>query len=147
MKTMDVRDIMSYLPHRYPFLLIDRVLDYEPGKFLTAVKNVSVNEPMFTGHFPIAPILPGVLITEAMAQAAGVLAFKTCDRTPDDNSLYYFAGIDKARFKKPVVPGDQLVLHVELTMQKRNLWKFNATAKVDDAIVATAEIMSAESGI
>ena len=144
---MNIQDILEYLPHRYPFLLVDRVLECEPGKSLTAVKNVSVNEPFFTGHFPDQPIFPGVLIMEALAQATGILAFKTGGNKPDKDGLYFFAAIDKCRFKKPVVPGDQLILEVELLKHKRSIWKFNAVAKVDGAIVASAEIMCAEQRI
>ena len=145
MNTLEIREIMDLLPHRYPFLLVDRVLDFTPGESLTALKNVSVNEPMFTGHFPKAPIFPGVLIMEALAQATGLLAFKTSAEALDEDSLYFFAGIDKARFKKPVVPGDQLILKVKLLAQKRTVWKFSAEAFVDDTLVASAELMCAQS--
>ena len=144
---MDIQEILEHLPHRYPFLLIDRVLECEPGKSLVALKNVSVNEPMFTGHFPERPIFPGVLIMEALAQATGILAFRTNEKKPDGSSLYYFAGIDKCRFKQPVVPGDQLILEVEILKEKRGVWKFNGVAKVDGKIVASAEIMCAEQAI
>ena len=131
MNTMDIQEILEHLPHRYPFLLVDRVLECEPGKRLKALKNVSVNEPMFTGHFPERPIFPGVLIMEALAQATGILAFKTTNTKPDGTSLYYFAGIDNCRFKQPVVPGDQMILEVEVVKQKRGIWKFKAEALVD----------------
>ena len=144
---MDIQEILEHLPHRYPFLLIDRVLECEPGKSLVALKNVSVNEPMFTGHFPERPIFPGVLIMEALAQATGILAFRTNEKKPDGSSLYYFAGIDKCRFKQPVVPGDQLMLEVEIVKEKRGIWKFNGVAKVDGKIVASAELMCAEQAI
>ncbi len=144
---MDIQAILEHLPHRYPFLLVDRVLECEPGKRLKAIKNVSVNEPMFTGHFPERPVFPGVLIMEALAQATGILAFKTQGKKPDGSSLYYFAGIDNCRFKQPVLPGDQLVLEVEVVKQKRTIWKFNAVAKVDDNVVASAELMCAEQAI
>lgn len=144
---MDIQEILEHLPHRYPFLLIDRVLECEPGKSLVAIKNVSVNEPMFTGHFPERPIFPGVLIMEALAQATGILAFRTNEKKPDGSSLYYFAGIDKCRFKQPVVPGDQLRLEVEILKEKRGIWKFNGVAKVDGKIVASAELMCAEQAI
>jgi len=144
---IEIREIMDLLPHRYPFLLLDRVLDYTPGKTLTAVKNISVNEPMFTGHFPRAPIYPGVLIMESLAQATGILAFKTSNDSLSDDGLYYFAGIDNARFKKPVVPGDQMILQVEIVAHKRNIWKFKGTALVDDIVVAKADLMCAESTI
>lgn len=144
---MDIQEILEHLPHRYPFLLIDRVLECEPGKRLVAVKNVSVNEPMFTGHFPERPIFPGVLIMEALAQATGILAFRTTGKKPDGSSLYYFAGIDSCRFKQPVVPGDQMILEVDVLKEKRGIWKFNAVAKVDDKVVASAELMCAEQAI
>ncbi len=144
---MDIQEILEHLPHRYPFLLVDRVLECEPGKRLVAVKNVSVNEPMFTGHFPERPIFPGVLIMEALAQATGILAFRTTGKKPDGTSLYYFAGIDKCRFKQPVVPGDQMILEVDVIKEKRGIWKFNAVAKVDDKVVASAELMCAEQAI
>lgn len=141
---MDIYEVLEYLPHRYPFLLIDRVLDFEPGKSLVAIKNVSVNEPFFPGHFPHRPIFPGVLIMEALAQATGILAFKSTNTKPSSNSLYYFAGIDNARFKQPVQPGDQLRLEVEVIKSKRGIWKFKAEAKVDGKLVASADLMCAE---
>jgi 3-hydroxyacyl-[acyl-carrier-protein] dehydratase len=144
LNSLDIYDILKHLPHRYPFLLIDRVLDYEPGKSLIAIKNVTHNEPHFPGHFPNRPIMPGVLILEAMAQATGILAFKTTDRIPDDNSLYYFVGIDNARFKQPVEPGDQLRLEVEFVKQMRGIWKFKGQALVDGKIVCSADLMCAE---
>lgn len=144
---MDIQEILEHLPHRYPFLLVDRVLECEPGKRLVAVKNVSVNEPMFTGHFPERPIFPGVLIMEALAQATGILAFRTTGKKPDGSSLYYFAGIDKCRFKQPVVPGDQMILEVDVIKEKRGIWKFDAVAKVDGKVVASAELMCAEQAI
>ncbi len=144
MNTLDIQEILQHLPHRYPFLLIDRVVDYEAGQWLHAYKNVSVNEPFFQGHFPQRPIFPGVLIMEALAQATGILAFKTTGNKPSESSLYFFAGIDNCRFKQPVVPGDQLHLHVALLKQKRGIWKFSAEAKVAEKLVASAEIMCAE---
>lgn len=144
---MDIQEILEHLPHRYPFLLVDRVLECEPGVRLKALKNVSVNEPMFTGHFPERPIFPGVLIMEALAQATGILAFKTTESKPDGTTLYYFAGIDNCRFKQPVVPGDQLILEVTLLKQKRNIWKFNAEASVDGKVVASADLMCAQQEI
>ena len=147
MNTMDIQEILEHLPHRYPFLLVDRVLECEPGKRLKALKNVSVNEPMFTGHFPERPIFPGVLIMEALAQATGILAFKTTNTKPDGTSLYYFAGIDNCRFKQPVVPGDQMILEVEVVKQKRGIWKFKAEALVDGKVVASADLMCAEQEI
>ena len=144
MDSMDIHEILEHLPHRYPFLLIDRVLECEPGKSLVGYKNVTFNEPYFTGHFPQRPVMPGVLILEALAQATGILAFRTLERTPDDNSLYYFVGVDKARFKQPVEPGDQLQLEVEFVKQMRGIWKFNGKALVDGNVVCSAELMCAE---
>ena len=141
---MDINDILEHLPHRYPFLLVDKIVDYEAGKYLTGIKNVSYNEPQFTGHFPQKPILPGVLVIEALAQATGILAYKSTDSKPDENSLYYLVGIDKARFKRPVNPGEQLVLKVEVVKNMRGVWKFNAEASVDEQLVASAELMCAE---
>lgn len=141
---MDIYEILEYLPHRYPFLLVDKVVDYKAGEYLIGVKNVSVNEPFFPGHFPQRPVFPGVLIMEALAQATGLLAFKTQGKKPDGSSLYYFAGIDNCRFKQPVQPGDQLYLEVKLLTTKRNIWKFSAEAKVDGKVVASAELMCAE---
>ncbi len=144
---MDIHEVLQYLPHRYPFLLIDKVLDFEPGKRLTAVKNVTINEPFFPGHFPKHPVMPGVLIMEALAQATGILAFKSTDTKPNDKSLYYFAGIDNCRFKQPVMPGDVLHLEVEVLRAKRGIWKFKAEAKVEGKVVASAELMCAEQEI
>ncbi len=144
LNSMDINDILEHLPHRYPFLLVDKVVDYEAGKYLTGIKNVSYNEPQFTGHFPQKPILPGVLVIEALAQATGILAYKSTDSKPDENSLYYLVGIDKARFKRPVNPGEQLVLKVEVVKNMRGVWKFNAEASVDEQLVASAELMCAE---
>ena len=139
---IEIQEIMALLPHRYPFLLVDRVLDFEVGKSLHAVKNVSVNEPQFTGHFPKQPIFPGVLILEALAQASGLLGYKSSGG-PSDDELYYFAGIDKARFRQPVVPGDVLHLHIELIKERRGIGRFVAIAKVDGNVVCEAEIMCA----
>lgn len=141
---MDIYEILEHLPHRFPFLLVDKVVDYKAGEYLIAVKNVSVNEPFFPGHFPQRPVFPGVLIMEALAQATGLLAFKTQGKKPDGSSLYYFAAIDNCRFKQPVQPGDQLFLEVKLLTTKRNIWKFSAEAKVDGKVVASAELMCAE---
>ncbi len=138
---MDIREILAHLPHRYPFLLVDRILEMEAGKRVLGLKNVTFNEPFFTGHFPHHPVMPGVLIIEAMAQAAALLAFHTAGRKPDDKTVIYFVGIDHARFKRPVVPGDQLLLHAELTRSVRGIWKFSAHAKVGEATVAEAELM------
>ena len=143
MNTMNVTEIKKYLAHRYPFLLVDKVLDFERGKSLTAVKNVTVNEPFFQGHFPDYPVMPGVLIMEALAQATGLLGFRTMDEEPNDGMLYLFAGIDKARFKRQVVPGDVLTLQVELLKRSRGIWKFDCKATVDGQLAASAEIMCA----
>lgn len=144
---MDINGILEHLPHRYPFLLVDRVLEIEPGKSIHAFKNVTINEPFFVGHFPHHPVMPGVLIMEALAQAAGILSFKTMDTKPDANSVFYFVGIDGARFKKPVMPGDQLHLHVEILRQMRGIWKYKAEARVDGQVVAEAELMCAKRDI
>ncbi|MBI3771204.1 MAG: 3-hydroxyacyl-ACP dehydratase FabZ [Gammaproteobacteria bacterium] len=144
MTTLDIHEVLEHLPHRYPFLLIDRVIDYKVGEYLTALKNVSYNEPFFQGHFPHRPVMPGVLILEALAQATGILAFKTTNSRPTSKSLYYFVGIDNARFKQPVEPGDQLILHVKVLRTVRGVWKFEAEAKVDGKVVAAAEVMCAE---
>ena len=136
---MDIQKIQSLLPHRYPFLLIDRVIDSEPGKRLVAIKNVTINEPFFQGHFPTKPVMPGVLLIEAMAQATGLLAMESAE-VPKE-AIYYLVGVDKARFKRPVVPGDQLVFEVELLKRRREIWVFTAEAKVDGKMVASAEIM------
>ncbi|MBL1431932.1 MAG: 3-hydroxyacyl-ACP dehydratase FabZ [Gammaproteobacteria bacterium] len=143
LNTMDIQTILDYLPHRYPFLLIDRVLDYTVGESLQAIKNVTINEPFFQGHFPVMPVMPGVLIVEAMAQAAGILTFLTTETKPGEDNIYYLAGIDKARFKQPVVPGDQLIIDVAVHKSVRNIWKFKAQATVKDKIVCSAEIMCA----
>jgi 3-hydroxyacyl-[acyl-carrier-protein] dehydratase len=140
---MDINEILQYLPHRYPFLLVDRILELEEGKRVLAVKNVTINEPFFPGHFPHLPVMPGVLILEAMAQAAAVLSFKTMGQKPDENSVVYFAGIDKARFKRPVTPGDQLLLEVHILRTMRNIWKYQAVARVGEEIAAEAELMCA----
>ena len=138
---MDIHEILEHLPHRYPFLLIDRVLSIDPGKEIVALKNVTINEPFFPGHYPHHPVMPGVLVIEAMAQAAAILSFKSMGSKPDDNTVYYFVGIDGARFKRPVVPGDQLILKVASMFNKRGLWKFSAVAEVDGQVAAQAEIM------
>jgi len=135
--------VLQYLPHRYPFLLIDRVLDCTPGESLTAIKNVTVNEPFFQGHFPHRPVMPGVMILEAMAQATGILAFRTTETRPSEHLLYYLVGIDDARFKQPVEPGDQLIIEVRAERNMRGLWKFSAEAKVEGKLVASANLMCA----
>jgi len=138
---MDVNEVIAHLPQRFPFLMIDKVKELEPGKRIVALKNVSVNEPYFPGHFPHRPIMPGVLILEAMAQAAGVLVFRTQGTKPDQNSVYYYVGIDDARFKKPVVPGDQLEIEVTFERQLRGISKFTCAARVAGELVATATIL------
>lgn len=140
---MDIHQILQYLPHRYPFLLVDRVVEVVPGERITTLKNVSVNEPFFPGHYPHHPVMPGVLILEAMAQAAAILSFKTSGNKPDDSQVYYFVGIDNARFKKPVGPGDQLIIDVGLSANKRGIWKFSAVAKVDGLVAAEADLICA----
>ncbi len=139
--SMDIHEILDHLPHRYPFVLVDRVLSMELGKEITAIKNVTINEPFFPGHFPYHPVMPGVLIVEAMAQAAAILSFKTMNVKPSDDSVYYFAGIDNARFKKPVSPGDQIVLNVKIDRILKGIWKYSGVARVDGAIVAEAQMM------
>ena len=134
-------DIQKYLPHRYPFLLIDRVLSYEAGKSIDALKNVTINEPFFSGHFPHHPVMPGVLIIEAMAQAAALLSFVSMGAKANKQSIYYFVGIDNARFKRPVTAGDALRLQVTLMRHVRGIWKFGAIARVEDTVVAEAELM------
>jgi len=138
---MNIQDVKNYLPHRYPFLLIDRVLELETGKSLVAIKNVTFNEPQFTGHFPEQPIMPGVMIVEALAQATGILAFKSEVGKPIDGQIYMLVGIDKVRFKRIVEPGDQIRLEVEVMVVKRGIWKFKCRASVEDQIVTTAELM------
>jgi len=144
MAEMDIREVMECLPQRYPILMIDRVLECEPGKRIRAIKNVTSNEPHFTGHFPGWPIMPGVLILEAMAQAAGILVFRTRGDRPDSNTLYFLAGIDEARFKRPVVPGDRLEIEASILAQKKTLWKFACVARVDGAVAAEAVILCTE---
>jgi len=139
--SMNIHEILDHLPHRYPFVLIDRVMSMELGKEITALKNVTVNEPFFPGHFPYHPVMPGVLIVEAMAQAAAILSFKTMGIKPSESSVYYFAGIDSARFKKPVSPGDQIVLNVKIERILKGIWKYKGIATVDNAVVAEANMM------
>ena len=138
---MDIHEILKKLPHRYPILLVDRVLSIDKGKSIRTLKNVTINEPFFVGHFPRRPVMPGVLMLEAMAQSAALLSFATMDVTPDDNAVYYFAGIDRARFKRPVEPGDQLVMDVELIRSKGGIYKFKGTARVGEQVACEAEIM------
>jgi 3-hydroxyacyl-[acyl-carrier-protein] dehydratase len=144
MLIMDVNAIRNLLPHRYPFLLVDRVIEFNAGQSLVGIKNVSINEPFFQGHFPEKPVMPGVLILEALAQATGLLAFETGDGCREPGTLYYLVGLDKARFKHPVEPGDQLRLSVEVIKTKRGIWVFDCEASVDGKTVATAEIMCTE---
>jgi 3-hydroxyacyl-[acyl-carrier-protein] dehydratase len=139
---MDIQEILKHLPHRYPFLLIDRVLSIEPGQSLVAIKNVTINESFFAGHYPEHPVMPGVLMLEAMAQAGAVLAYKSTNTTPADGALYYFAGIDKARFRRIVVPGDQLRLQVKVMRCKRDIWLLEGEAYVGDELACSAEFMS-----
>ena len=138
---IDIHEILKRLPHRYPFLLVDRVVEIERGKSLRALKNVTMNEPFFVGHFPHRPVMPGVMFLEALAQAAAILAFDNMDVRPDHQTVFYFAGIDHARFKRPVEPGDQLMLHVTLDRIKSGIVKFTTDARVGDAVVAEAELM------
>ena len=143
MAEMDIRRVLEYLPHRYPMLLIDRVLEYQANESLVALKNVTANEPYFSGHFPGRPVMPAVLILESMAQATGILALRTLDQLPAANSMYYFVGIDRARFRRPVEPGDQLIVEVRLLRTTRGVWKVNAEARVDGKTVAEAVLMGA----
>ncbi len=138
---MDIHQILEFLPHRYPILLVDRVLEIVPGERIVALKNVSMNEPFFPGHYPHHPVMPGVLIVEAMAQTAALLSFRSADGKPDKDAVYYFVGIDGARFKRPVSPGDQLILEVAVLGSKRGMWKFAGQAKVDGQLAAEAELI------
>ena len=140
---MDIHEILKYLPHRYPFLLLDRVVEFEPNQRLLAQKNVTINEQFFQGHFPKFPVMPAVLILEAMAQATGLLALRSMEHPPGENSVYYFVGIDKARFRKPVVPGDQLLIEVTRVKTSRRVWQVAAVARVEESVVADAKIMGA----
>lgn len=141
---MDVNEIRQYLPHRYPFLLVDRVVELVEGEYIVAYKNISGNEDVFNGHFPQAPIFPGVMIIEALAQASGILGFKTMNKKPEDGSIYLFAGIDDVRFKRQVVPGDRLQLESRVLSEKRGIWKFDCKASVDGALAASATILCAD---
>jgi 3-hydroxyacyl-[acyl-carrier-protein] dehydratase len=140
---LDIEAIMQLLPHRYPFLLVDRVIDCQPGQFVHAIKNVTFNEPFFPGHFPHRPLMPGVMIIEALAQVCGILAFKTVEVVPDSDTRFYFVAIDHARFRRPVEPGDQIALKATLKRALKGIWKFDCLAEVDGAEVASAEIMVA----
>jgi 3-hydroxyacyl-[acyl-carrier-protein] dehydratase len=141
MKTLDINQIKEYLPHRYPFLLVDRVLDWESGKSIAAIKNVSANEEYFNGHFPHVPVMPGVMMIEALAQTAALLSFLTMGKKPGDHEVVYFVGIDAARFKRPVVPGDQLRMEVDITRVSRGIWKYKARGLVDGQLAVEAELM------
>lgn len=141
---MDVTEIQKYLPHRYPFLLVDRVTELVLGESIVAYKNISINEGIFNGHFPQAPIFPGVLIVEAMAQASGILGFRTLDKTPEDGSVYMLVGIDDVRFKRKVIPGDQLKLEAKVVSEKRGIWKFDCSASVGSELAAKASILCAD---
>jgi len=140
---MDIGEILKYLPHRYPMLLIDRVIEFQHGQSLVAIKNVSYNEPYFQGHFPNRPVMPAVIILEAMAQATGILVLRSMDMLPSEKSIYYFVGIDGARFRRPVEPGDQLRIEVDLLRSSRGVWKFRSNASVEGGIVANGDLMGA----
>jgi 3-hydroxyacyl-[acyl-carrier-protein] dehydratase len=141
---MDVNEIRTLLPHRYPFLLVDRVVEINIGESIVAYKNLTINEPFFDGHFPEQPVFPGVLLVEAMAQAAGVLGFKTMDKTPADGSMYYFVGADKLRFKRPCVPGDRVMLRASIVSSRRGIWKFEVKSDVEGELAASATILCAD---
>ncbi|MDZ7924034.1 MAG: 3-hydroxyacyl-ACP dehydratase FabZ [Marinagarivorans sp.] len=144
---LDVIEIRKYLPHRYPFLLIDRVTELTVGESIVAYKNITINEGIFEGHFPDYPVFPGVMILEAMAQACGVLGFKTMDKTPEDGSIYLYAGADRVRFKRQIVPGDQMYIEAKIVNEKSGIWKFECVAKVDGKLAATATIMCADRSV
>lgn len=141
---MDINEIKQYLPHRYPFLLVDRVVELKRGESIVAYKNLTANEEYFNGHFPEKPVFPGVLLVEAMAQAAGILGFKTMDKTPADGSIYYFVGADNLRFKRPCVPGDQVMLRATIVGERRGIWKFDVSADVDGELCSSATILCAD---
>ena len=141
---MDVRDIQRIMPHRYPMLLVDRVIEMDGDKRALGIKNVTINEPFFDGHFPGKAVFPGVLLLEAMAQAAGILGFVTMDKTPADGSIYYFVGADNLRFKRPCVPGDQVMLHASILGERRGIWKFAVEARVGDELAASGTILCAD---
>ena len=142
--TLNIEEIRNRLPHRYPFLLVDRVVSVEPGERIQAYKNLTINEPFFDGHFPDKPVFPGVLLVEAMAQTAGILGFITMNKTPADGSIYYFVGADNLRFKRPCLPGDQVMLYASIVGERRGIWKFEVEAKVDDELAASATILCAD---
>ena len=141
---IEIEEIQQYLPHRYPFLLVDRVIEIELGKYIKAYKNVTTNEPFFMGHFPGKQVMPGVLILEAMAQASGILGFKTMEKKPEEGSIYYFVGADSLRFKRPAVPGDQIILESKVITDKKGIWKFDCNASVEGDMVAEATILCAD---
>lgn len=141
--TMGIAEIRAHLPHRYPFLLVDRVVSIDLGESIHAYKNLSINEPYFDGHFPDEPVFPGVLLVEAMAQTAGILGFKTMDKTPADGSIYYLVGVDGLRFKRPCVPGDRVDLFASIVSERRGVWKFDVRSEVDGALCASASILCA----
>ena len=143
-EVIEIEEIQQYLPHRYPFLLVDRVIEKELGKYIKAYKNVTNNEPFFMGHFPGKQVMPGVLILEAMAQASGILGFKTMEKKPEEGSIYYFVGADSLRFKRPAVPGDQIILESRVITEKKGIWKFNCNANVEGETVAEATILCAD---
>ena len=144
MKEIEIEEIKEYLPHRYPFLFVDRVIELELGKYIKAYKNVTTNEPFFPGHFPDKQVMPGVLILEAMAQASGILGFKTMNKKPEEGSMYYFVGADSLRFKKPAVPGDRIILESEVITNKKGIWKFGCKASVEEEIIGEAVILCAD---
>lgn len=141
MNSLDIHEILKYLPHRYPFLLVDRILDFTKDESITAIKNVTINEPFFQGHFPNRPVMPGVLIIEAMAQSCAILSFKSMDALPKENSIFYFVGIDGARFKRPVEPGDQLKITSSIKRKVKGIWMFETSAQVDNELCCSAELM------
>jgi 3-hydroxyacyl-[acyl-carrier-protein] dehydratase len=141
---MEIDEIRKYLPHRYPFLLVDRVVDIALGESIVAYKNLTINEPFFDGHFPDKPVFPGVLLVEAMAQAAGILGFRSMNKTPADGSIYYFVGADKLRFKRPCVPGDRVMLRAAIVSERRGIWKFDVSSDVDGELAASASILCAD---
>tara|TARA_Y100001970_G_C14218207_1_gene850938 strand:+ start:379 stop:825 length:447 start_codon:yes stop_codon:yes gene_type:complete len=141
---IEIEEIKEYLPHRYPFLFVDRVVEIELGKYIKAYKNITTNEPFFSGHFPDRKVMPGVLILEAMAQASGILGFKTMNKKPEEGSMYYFVGADALRFKKPAVPGDRIILESRVITNKKGIWKFDCTASVEEEIIGEAVILCAD---
>ena len=147
MNALDIHEVLKYLPHRYPFLLIDRVLTWTKDESLTAIKNVTINEPFFQGHFPHHPVMPGVLIIEAMAQACAILSLKSLDKVPNEDSVYYFVGIDKARFKRPVEPGDQLTIKASLKRRMKGIWLFEGEAYVGEELCCSADLMCTYKGV